>query len=42
MLLTGCAKISILAMIISLDFELATTQHEIVSEIIKNTVTGTY
>ena len=40
-LLTGCAKISILVMITSLDFERATTQNEIVREILKHTMTGT-
>ena len=32
---TGCAKISILAMIISLDFQRATPQHKIAREILK-------
>ena len=38
-ILTGCAKISILVTIISLDFERATATHKVVRDIVKNTVT---
>ena len=37
-----CAKISGLVMITSLDVERTTSQHEIISHILKHTVTRTY
>jgi len=40
MLLTGCVKLCTVLIIISLDFERETAQHEIAHEIIKHIMVG--